>query len=69
MDFDTIETGFQCCACAAAVILEDETDIVDGERARLGGFGKGAGAVIIDDIGLRLRRNGGRSNRLAAMRL
>ncbi|MNS51282.1 hypothetical protein D3C72_839520 [compost metagenome] len=35
MDFDAVETGLQSRACAAAVILEDEADIVDGERAGL----------------------------------
>ena len=69
MDFDAVKTGLKCCARAGAVVLEDKADIVDGQCTRLGGFRKGAGAVIIDDIGLRFGGDGRRGDRLAAMRL
>lgn len=69
MDLDTVEAGVDRRTGSLAVILDDAGDFGGIERARLGGVGKAAGAVGIDQIGLGFGNAIGRGNWLAIVRL
>lgn len=69
MDLDAVESGFDRGPRGLAVILDDAGDLRRFERPRLGGFGKAARPIGIDEVGLRFGADSRRGDRFAALRL
>lgn len=67
VNLDAVETSVECCARAGAEIFQNERNFAEADFTRFRCIGEAAGAVIIDDVSLRLGFDRGRSNRLTTM--